>query len=171
MLDMCTGSGCIAIACSHLYEEAQVDAVDICIDALSVAEINIQQHGLTERVFPLQSDVFSNLQGQKYDLIVSNPPYVDEHDLSVMPVEYTHEPAIGLASGADGLDLTRKILANATQYLNQDGLLIVEVGNSEAQLRQQFPDVPFLWPEFDMGGHGVFILTKAQLLEHQDSFA
>ncbi len=167
VLDMCTGSGCIAIACAYLFPDAEVDAVDISIDALAVAEINVQEHDLSEQVFPMQSDLFDNLQGQKYDLIVSNPPYVDAEDLSCMPQEYTHEPAIGLASGPDGLELTRQMLAQAADLLNDDGLLVVEVGNSELQLNQQFEQVPFEWPEFAHGGHGVFILTKAQLVEHK----
>jgi ribosomal protein L3 glutamine methyltransferase len=164
VLDMCTGSGCIAIACAYLFPDAEVDAVDISIDALAVAEINVQEHDLSDRVFPMQSDLFDTLQGQKYDLIVSNPPYVDADDLSSMPEEYTHEPAIGLASGSDGLELTRQMLAQAADMLNDNGLLVVEVGNSEFQLNQQFPEVPFEWPQFAHGGHGVFILTKAQLV-------
>ncbi|NQZ08468.1 MAG: 50S ribosomal protein L3 N(5)-glutamine methyltransferase [Algicola sp.] len=171
VLDMCTGSGCIAIACSYLFPDAEVDAVDISIDALAVAEINVQEHDLSQQVFLMQSDLFDNLQGQKYDLIVSNPPYVDADDLSSMPEEYTHEPAIGLASGPDGLELTRQMLAQAADLLNDDGLLVVEVGNSELQLNQQFPQVPFEWPQFAHGGHGVFILTKAQLVQHQADLA
>jgi ribosomal protein L3 glutamine methyltransferase len=171
VLDMCTGSGCIAIACAYLFPDAEVDAVDISIDALAVAEINVQEHDLSDRVFPMQSDLFDTLQGQKYDLIVSNPPYVDADDLSSMPEEYTHEPAIGLASGPDGLELTRQMQAQAADLLNDDGLLVVEVGNSELQLNQQFPQVPFEWPQFAHGGHGVFILTKAQLVQHKGALS
>lgn len=171
ILDLCTGSGCIGIACAKEFEQAQVDLADISVDALAVAEINIQEHGVEERVIPIQSDLFGALEGQKYDLIVSNPPYVDEQDLSAMPEEYDHEPGIGLASGADGLDVTRQILNCAITHLNQDGVLVVEVGNSQAQLCQLFADVDFTWPTFERGGHGVFILTKAQLLQYQDTFS
>jgi ribosomal protein L3 glutamine methyltransferase len=171
VLDMCTGSGCIAIACAYLFEDAEVDAVDISIDALAVAEINVQEHGVSHRVFPIQSDLFDSIVGQKYDLIVSNPPYVDSDDLAGMPEEFTHEPAIGLASGPDGLNLTRRMLAQAADMLTDEGLLVVEVGNSELQLNEQFPQVPFVWPEFAHGGHGVFILTKEQVLAHQDAFS
>jgi len=170
ILDLCTGSGCIGIACAKSFEQAEVDLVDVCIDALAVAEINVQEHGMTELAFPIQSDLFSSLEGQKYDLIVSNPPYVDEQDVNSMPDEYNHEPAIGLASGADGLDITRRVLSQAAQYLNNDGILVVEVGNSQTHLVATFPNVPFDWPQFEQGGHGVFILTKAQLIAHQDSF-
>lgn len=170
VLDMCTGSACIAIACAYLYPDAEVDAIDISEDALAVSEINIAEHGLNEQVFPMQSDLFNNLQGQKYDLIVSNPPYVDSDDLACMPAEYNHEPAIGLASGDDGLDLTRQILACAAEHLTDEGLLVVEVGNSYVQLSQLYPDVPFVWLEFAHGGHGVFVLTKEQLVAHQAFF-
>ena len=170
VLDMCTGSGCIAIACAHVFPNAQVDAVDISVDALAVAEINIQEHGLTEQVFPLQSDLFENLAGQRYDLIVSNPPYVDSEDLADMPEEYHHEPQIGLGSGPDGLELTRKMLAQAASLLTDEGVLVVEVGNSAVALAEQYPAVPFEWPEFARGGHGVFVLSKAQLDEYAEQF-
>lgn len=169
-LDMCTGSGCIAIAMAYAFDDAEIDAVDISIDALAVAEINVEEHGVTDQVFPMQSDLFENLQGQKYDLIVSNPPYVDEQDLAEMPAEFTHEPAIGLASGADGLDLTKRMLKQAADLLEDEGLLVVEVGNSMVQLMEQYPQVPFDWPLFERGGHGVFILTKEQLVECNELF-
>lgn len=166
ILDLCTGSGCIAIACAYAFEDAEVDAADISIDALAVAEINVAEHGLDHQVFPIQSDLFSNLQGQQYDLIVSNPPYVDAQDIADMPQEFTHEPPIGLASGEDGLQLTRKMLAESGALLNDGGILVVEVGNSMVQLMEQYPQVPFEWPQFERGGHGVFILTKEQLETH-----
>jgi ribosomal protein L3 glutamine methyltransferase len=171
ILDMCTGSACIAIACAYVFEEAQVDAVDISLDALAVAQINVEEHDVLDHVFVMQSDLFKNLQGQQYDLIVSNPPYVDLNDLSDMPEEFAHEPEIGLGSGDDGLDLTRLILQQAADHLTDDGLLVVEVGNSQVHLIEQFAEVPFVWPEFASGGHGVFILTKAQVLEYQILFS
>ncbi|MBB1269549.1 50S ribosomal protein L3 N(5)-glutamine methyltransferase [Shewanella sp. SR44-3] len=172
VMDLCTGSGCIAIACAYLFEDAEVDALDISEDALEVAQINIESLGVMERVFPIQSDVFSSIpKGPQYDLIVSNPPYVDAQDIGDMPDEYHHEPAIGLASGRDGLDLTKRILANAADYLTQDGVLVVEVGNSMVHLMEQFPQVPFTWVEFEQGGDGVFVLTRDQLVEHESVFS
>jgi ribosomal protein L3 glutamine methyltransferase len=172
VMDLCTGSGCIAIACAYLFEDAEVDALDISEDALEVAQINIESLGVMDRVFPIQSDVFSSIpKGPQYDLIVSNPPYVDAEDIGDMPDEYHHEPAIGLASGRDGLDLTKRILANAADYLTQDGVLVVEVGNSMVHLMEQFPQVPFTWVEFECGGDGVFVLTRDQLVENESLFS
>lgn len=163
ILDLCTGSGCIGIACAYAFPDAEVQLSDISFDALEVAEENIQQHNLEERVFAMQSDLFANLAGQKFDLIVSNPPYVDADDLASMPPEYHAEPEIGLGSGDDGLDFTRRLLHEASDYLNDNGVLIVEVGNSWVALEEAYPDVPFTWIEFARGGHGVFMLTKADL--------
>ncbi len=172
VMDLCTGSGCIAIACAYAFEDAEVDALDISEDALEVAQINIESLDVLDRVFPIQSNMFSAIpKGPQYDLIVSNPPYVDEEDIGDMPDEYHHEPAIGLASGRDGLDLTKRILANASDYLTKDGLLVVEVGNSMVHLIEQFPDVPFTWVEFEHGGDGVFVLTYDQLVENESLFA
>jgi ribosomal protein L3 glutamine methyltransferase len=165
ILDLCTGSGCIGIACAYAFPNAEVQLSDISFDALEVAEENIQQHDLEERVFAMQSDLFANLVGQKFDLIVSNPPYVDADDLASMPPEYHAEPEIGLGSGDDGLDFTRRLLREASDYLNDDGVLIVEVGNSWVALEEAYPDVPFTWIEFERGGHGVFMLRKADLLK------
>lgn len=170
ILDLCTGSGCIAIACAHYLPEAEVDAVDISEDALAVADLNISQHGLEQRVFPIQSDCFDALPGQQYDLIVTNPPYVDAEDMADLPDEYQHEPELGLASGVDGLELTRQILRQAASHLTEQGVLICEVGNSMVALAEQFPQVPFHWIEFNKGGIGVFALTKAQLVAHQQQF-
>ena len=170
ILDLCTGSGCIAIACAHYFPEAEVDALDISVDALNVAQINIENHGVIEQVIPIQSDVFSSIPGQKYDLIVSNPPYVDQEDVDSLPAEFHHEPEIGLGSGSDGLDITRKILAQASQHLTENGVLVCEVGNSQIHVEATYPEVDFLWLSFERGGHGVFCLTKAQLDQYQEIF-
>lgn len=164
ILDLCTGSGCIGIACAYAFPDSEVQLSDISYDALAVAEENIQQHNLVDRVFAMQSDLFANLVGQKFDLIVSNPPYVDADDLATMPPEYHAEPEIGLGSGDDGLDFTRRLLREASDYLTDQGVLIVEVGNSWVALEEAYPEVPFTWIEFERGGHGVFMLTKADLL-------
>lgn len=170
ILDMCTGSGCIAIACAQQFLEAEVDAVDLSLDALDVAQINIERHGLAERVFPISSDLFNDIPQDKYDLIVTNPPYVDEEDLDDMPQEFHFEPEMSLGSGADGLDITKRILAQAADYLTDNGVLVCEVGNSMVHLIEQFPTVPFNWIEFKNGGLGVFSLTRAQLVEHRHLF-
>ncbi|MFT5756135.1 MAG: ribosomal protein L3 glutamine methyltransferase [Alteromonadaceae bacterium] len=168
ILDLCTGSGCIAIACAYAFPNAEIDAVDLSIDALNVAQINIESHGLTEQVIPIQSDVFSGVLGLSYDLIVSNPPYVDQDDVDSLPQEYSHEPEMGLGSGLDGLDIVRRILNEAASHLNDNGILICEVGNSQIHVEAVYPMVPFKWLEFERGGHGVFMLTKAQLIEFTD---
>ncbi|OOR95349.1 ribosomal protein L3 N(5)-glutamine methyltransferase [Canicola haemoglobinophilus] len=170
ILDLCTGSGCIAIACAEQFPQAEVDAVDLSFDALNVAEINIERHNLTHRAFPIQSDLFKNLPGDQYDLIVTNPPYVDKEDLNDMPEEFHHEPEMALGSGIDGLTITKEILVNAADYLTDDGVLICEVGNSMVHLIEQFPDVPFQWLELKNGGLGVFALHKTDLLKYRKYF-
>lgn len=170
VLDLCTGSGCIAIALAKAFPEAMVDGTDISLDALSVASVNVEHHELQDRVGLIESDVFAKLPGQRYDLIVSNPPYVDAEDMADLPPEFLKEPELGLASGRDGLDLTRRILAAAADHLTDDGLLVVEVGNSQWALEQAFPEVPFEWVEFENGGQGVFVLTAAQCREFQAVF-
>ncbi len=170
VLDLCTGSGCIAIAVATEFPEALVDAADISMDALSVASVNVEHHDLLERVNLIESDVFSKLPGQRYDLIVSNPPYVDAEDMADLPPEFEKEPELGLASGRDGLDLTRRIMAEAADHLTDDGVLVVEVGNSQWALEQSFPDVPFEWVEFENGGQGVFVLSAAECREFQPLF-
>ncbi|ARN76112.1 50S ribosomal protein L3 N(5)-glutamine methyltransferase [Oceanicoccus sagamiensis] len=166
ILDLCTGGGCIGIACAHYFEEASVDLADLSPEALEVANENIARYELNHRVRAIQSDLFNGLSGQQYQLIVSNPPYVDSEDLADMPPEYQHEPAIALGSGDDGLDITRRILNEAASYLTEDGVLVVEVGNSGIALEKAFPGVPFTWIEFEQGGHGVFVFTKAELLQY-----
>lgn len=166
ILDMCTGSACIAIACAYRFPDSFVDAVDISNDALQVADINIQEHGLTERVFPIESDLFSSLQGQTYDLIICNPPYVDAEDMADLPPEFHHEPELGLAAGNDGLDLVRVILTRAATHLNDGGWLFVEVGNSLVHMDQGFPDLPLHWVQLEMGGDGIFAINKEQLVAY-----
>lgn len=163
ILDLCTGSGCIGIACAYAFDEADVVVSDISADALDVARINIERHELTEQVRAVQSDLFSGLAGERFDLIVSNPPYVDERDYREMPAEYHHEPELALASGHDGLDFTRRLLHEAADHLTENGILIVEVGNSWVALEEAFPDIPFTWLELERGGHGVFLLHRDDL--------
>ncbi|AKE51755.1 50S ribosomal protein L3 N(5)-glutamine methyltransferase [Kangiella geojedonensis] len=166
VLDLCCGSGCIGLATAAYIDDAEVVMSDISEDALTVAEINIERLGLYHKARAVQSDLFDGLEGEQFDLIVSNPPYVDAEDLADMPQEYHHEPEIGLGSGLDGLDITRQILENAAHYLSDQGVLIVEVGNSWPALEESFPEVEFNWIEFEQGGDGVFVLTKKQLLEY-----
>lgn len=174
VLDLCTGSGCIGIACAYAFEMAEVDLLDISEDALDVARTNITRHEMEEQVRAIQSDLFSALSGiedtQKYDLIVSNPPYVDQADFSSMPEEFKHEPELALTSGPDGLDITRRILREANDYLTEDGLLVVEVGNSEVHLMNAYPHVPFIWVDLPEGGNGVFAISAQDLRQYRDEF-
>jgi len=162
ILDLCTGSGCIALACGQYFPDAIIDAGDISIDCIQVAEINREKLQQDNVAF-YQSDLFNNIPNKKYDIIVSNPPYVDADDFNEIPEEFLSEPKLGLTSGNDGLDLTIKILKQAAGYLNDNGVLVVEVGNSAAALEEYYPDVEFTWVDFERGGHGVFVLTKEQL--------
>jgi ribosomal protein L3 glutamine methyltransferase len=171
ILDLCTGGGCIGIACAYAFQDAQIVLTDISADAIAVATMNIAGHDVGDRVTAVVSDLFAGLDSEKrFDLIVSNPPYVDLDDLASMPEEYQYEPALALSSGNDGLDFTRRLLREAEQYLTQDGVLVVEVGNSSEALGLAFPLVPFVWIDFDEGDDGVFMLTREELLEHRESF-
>lgn len=163
VVDLGTGSGCIAVAIAHAFPDARVDAVDISADALEVTAINIEKHGLEDRVTPVQSDFFSALGGRQYDLIVSNPPYVDGTDMKSMPAEYQSEPVLGLVAGDDGLVSVRKILHDASPFLTDNGILVCEVGNSQQALAAAYPDAAFVWLDFAQGGTGVFLLTKDDL--------
>lgn len=169
-LDLCCGSGCIGIAMALHMDIPQVDMVDIAPEAIALSQKNIEHHGLTEQVRVFDSSLFDALAHNKYDLIVSNPPYVDAKDYAQMPAEFSHEPKLALVSGADGLDLTAAMLAQASQWLKDDGLLVVEVGNSEIALQNALPDIPFMWLELHQGGNGVFCLTGAQCKQYQDRF-
>lgn len=162
ILELCTGSGCIAIACCYAFPEAEVVATDISADALEIATENRADHGCDEQLSLVQGDLYAGVHG-KYDLIIANPPYVDARDMAELPPEYRHEPELGLAAGEDGLDLVLRILAEAGKYLSEDGLLVVEVGNSDLALQEMFPVVPFLWPEFEHGEGGVFVLGAADV--------
>lgn len=171
ILDMCTGSGCIAIALAYAFPEAEVDATDISKEALEVASINAEHHNKQFEVALLESDLFSKIPAEnQYNLIVSNPPYVDAEDMADLPAEFLHEPELALAAGQDGLDLVRKMLAQAADYLTEDGLIVIEVGNSEWAMRQNFNTVDFHWLTFQKGGSGIFALTATQCRQYRDLF-
>lgn len=166
VLDLCTGSGCIAIACCYAFPEAQVDAIDISSQALAVAEINREQLGVDDQLTLIESDCFSNVPEVRYDLIVSNPPYVGKEEMQTLPDEFRHEPVLALETGNNGLAIVDTILRQAHAYLSDQGILVVEVGNSEEALVDAYPQVPFTWLEMSHGGQGVFLLTKQQLDEY-----
>jgi len=164
VLDLCTGSGCIAVACAAWLPAAAVTAVDLSPDALEVARINVGAHGLEDRVELLRSDLYAALAGRRFDLIVSNPPYVPRARMAELPAEFRHEPAMALEAGPEGLDLVEGILAQAAEHLNPGGVLIVEVGEVEEAVKARWPELPFLWLQFERGGGGVFLLTAEQLV-------
>jgi ribosomal protein L3 glutamine methyltransferase len=170
VLDLCCGSGCIGIACAYAFPDALVDLADISPAALDVANRNIERHQLEQRVRTLRSDVYQGLDGERYDLIVSNPPYVSSAEMASLPEEYRHEPGLALEAGEDGMDIVSRILAHGADYLRPAGIMVVEVGASAELLVARYPDVPFLWLDFERGGDGVFLLTAEQLEEYRDIF-
>jgi ribosomal protein L3 glutamine methyltransferase len=164
VLDLCTGSGCLAIIAAHAFPYAEIDAADISPDALAVAQLNIANYGLQDRVHPIVSDIFCNLKGRQYDLIISNPPYVDAESVAALPQEYRHEPELALGSGHDGLDATRAILKHAAKHLTENGVLVVEIGHNRDVLEAAYPDLPFTWLDVAAGDQFVFMLHRNDLL-------
>ena len=163
-LDMCTGSGCLAILAAHYFPDAMIDAVDISPDALEVAQTNVANYGLQDRIDLVESDLFTAVEGEKYDLILSNPPYVDAPSVAALPKEYLHEPPESLGSGEDGLDATRIILEKATTFLNPHGVLVVEIGHNRDVLEASYPQLPFVWLDTVSGDGFVFLLTREMLI-------
>lgn len=170
ILDLCTGSGCIAIACAYAFPDAQVDAVELSDEALDVAKINLQKHELSDQLRLFKSDLFDDLPDAKYDVIVSNPPYVAIQEWKELPAEYHKEPELGFTGGESGLDLVLRILVDVSKFLAENGILIVEVGSSAETLQQLFPQIPFYWLEFERGGDGVFLLTAKQVQQYHKLF-
>lgn len=170
ILDMCTGSGCIAIACATAIENSVVDAVDISEQALQVTNINISKHDLGKRVRAIHSDMFENLPQKKYDIIVSNPPYVTQEEIDQLPDEYHKEPGLGLHAANNGLQFAITILQQAFYYLADNGIIVIEVGNSAQALQALFAEIPFTWLEFEMGGEGVFVLDAVQIRQYHAQF-
>ena len=163
LLDMCTGSGCLAILLAEKFPQAEVDAVDISSEALEVAEINIADYELENRVYPIQSDLFENLQNTKYDLIISNPPYVTESSMEGLPQEYRYEPSLALVAGADGMDIIDRLLKEVKAHLNDNGVLIVELGDGAENFKERFPNIEVTWLSTSGGKDQVFMIKKEQL--------
>lgn len=170
ILDLCTGSGCMAIACARAFPKARVEAADISIEALAVARLNVKRHRLGQRVQLLRSDLFQALKGKRYDVIVTNPPYVARPEMKSLPREYHHEPELALVSGRDGLDAIVRILIEAPEHLTFGGILVGEMGNSAVALQKKFPSVPFVWLTTSTGDESVFLLTAEELQRHHDAF-
>lgn len=163
-LDLCTGSGCLAIMMADVFPDAQIDAIDLSSDALAIAQRNVDDYDFNSRISLISSNLFANIQGRTYDLIISNPPYVDANAVANLPPEYRHEPAMALGSGIDGLDITREILRDAAQFLNPEGLLIVEIGHNRKVLEEAYPHLPFTWLATSNGEGFVFMLSKEELI-------
>lgn len=170
ILDLCTGSACIAIVCAYAFPQAYIDAVDLSADALDVARINVEKHQLNDEVTLYQSDLFKQLPPARYDVIVSNPPYVSLDEWSALAPEFHAEPDMGFKGGETGLDIVLRILVEAKAYLAEQGVLIIEVGSSAQTLQDMFPGVPFYWLNFERGGDGVFLLTAEQLYDYEELF-
>ncbi len=170
ILDLCTGCGCMAIACAHAFPKARVDAADVATEALAVARMNIKRHRLGRRVHLMRSDLFQALKGRCYDVIVTNPPYVARAEMKSLPREYRHEPELALVSGRNGLDAIVRILAEAAEHLTFGGILIGEMGNSATTLQKKFPSVPFVWLTTSTGDESVFLLTAEELARHRRAF-
>lgn len=164
ILDLCTGSGCLAIVAAHTFQRAQVDAADISAAALAVAQRNVREHHLAERLRLLRSDLFAGLDGRRYDLIITNPPYVGVSAMRALPAEFRHEPALALEGGTDGLDLVRRILREAPDHLNAQGWLVMEVGHYRPRVERAFPQLPFIWAETSGGDDCVLLVPRAALL-------
>lgn len=164
VLDLCTGSGCLAILAAHAFPNALVDAVDLSADALQVAQRNVADYQLQDRINLIQSDLFTQLSGNQYDIIISNPPYVDAASVASLPAEYLHEPKLALGSGSDGLDATREILEHAAAHLTPHGILVVEIGHNRDVLEAAYPDLPFTWLEVSAGDQFVFLLHRNDLI-------
>jgi ribosomal protein L3 glutamine methyltransferase len=170
VLDLCTGSGCIAIACAYAFDQADIVASDISADALDVAAVNCSNHGLEQRLQLIESDLFNNIPQQSFDIIVSNPPYVSEREMAELDKEFSYEPGSGLTAGETGMDIVVPMLQQAGRYLSDGGILVVEVGYSMQALIDLLPDVPFTWLDFAHGGEGVFLLTAEQVHACQQMF-
>ena len=162
-LDLCTGSGCLAILMAHAFPNASVDAIDVSADALAVARRNIADYALEDRVHAIESDLFAAVQGRRYDLILCNPPYVTTAAMEALPAEYRHEPALALAAGADGLDVVRRILAEAREHLNPGGVLAIEVGHNQDLVTEAFPDLPAVWLDTEHAEGKVFLVAREDL--------
>lgn len=168
-LDLCTGSGCIGIAMASHNPDWSVDLIDISESALSLARENIEYQNVEDRVRAIASDLFEGVRGERYDLIVSNPPYVTEQEFAALPAEYSHEPKLGLTAGDDGLDFALRILVEAPDLLTESGVLIVEVGESERALAELLPEIPFNWIEFNVGQMGVFVIDRSDLVQYAET--